>query len=222
MGFENLIAYKGNVTLDKAIWDNIWGMYVTFDLEQRAHELTTANPFKRFTRMKKGKVGTRFSMAVTNEDEDIVYNDEAMLKGWSDGTTGWKVTFWIQGAEGHPFIPHEKGTQFALAAVELDDDQTPVDQVKRERVTTAKKHRKQGLSNYAALLCRTPEFWDWLMKVKGNIPAEGEDKTVWAKKWMCYRLDIESRAELDTNKEAISQFHKQIRGPYSEWYSQRQ
>lgn len=221
---KNMIAFKGKVTLDKAVHDNIWGMYVIFELEQRPHELNAANPFKRFTKMKKDKVGTRFSAVIVDNDEETVYEDELMLKGWNDGTTGWKVTFWLNEedslASTHPFINFDKGTEFALAAVELDDDQEPIDQVKRERVETAVKHRKQGLSNFAALLCRTPEFQQWLFDVHnvGWEKGKEEDK---AKAWMCEKLNIDSRAELDTNTAVAGMFHAQIRRPYAEWNAQR-
>ena len=141
-----------------------------------------------------------------------------MLKGWNDGTTGWKVTFWLSGQTEHPFIKFDKGTVFGLAAVELDDDQEPIDQVKRERVTEAKTHRKQGLSNFAALLCRTPEFHDWLLE-KYGVEDRSEEA---AALWMCGSLNIESRSELDTNIVVAGQFHTNIRRPYSEWNAQRQ
>ena len=217
----NLIAFKGCLTLDKAIWDNIWGMYVSFDLEQRPHEKLQANPFKKFTKMRKGKVGTRFDAIIIDVDGDTIYEDELMLKGWNDGTTGWKVTFWLAGDITHPFIVHEKGSQFELAAVELDDDNTAVDQVKRERVETAVKHRKQGLSNFAALLCRTPEFYKWLHEAH---KVEFEDITqmdITAKTWMYRKLNIRSRAELDTNNAIAGQFHRDIRRPYAEWMESR-
>jgi hypothetical protein len=217
---ENLIAFKGKVLLDKAIWDNIWGMYVTFDLEQRYHEVTVANPFKKFTRMKKGKVGTRFAAVLSDASGDtIIYDDEVMLKGWSDGTTGWKVTFWLAGDNRHPFIRFDKGHEFMLAAIELDDDQEAIDQVKRQRLETPRK--KPGLSNYAAMLCRTPEFHEY-MESNYKVQVFGLDNADHiAKRWMCEELDIESRAELDSNPHKGAAFHAGIREPYSKWYNKR-
>lgn len=221
---NNMIAFRGKVTLDKATHDNIWGMYASFDLEQAPQDKNNANPFKKFTKMRKDRVGTRFEVVITNESEEVVYEDELMLKGWNDGTTGWKVTFWLNpDAEGlHPFIGHEKGTEFALAAVELDDDQEPIDQVKRERVETAVRHRKQGLSNFAALLCRSLEFHAWLEEVQGCLVPNPDKWEKVAKGWMCNKLGIESRAELDHDQELAERFHVDIRRPYAAWNSQRQ
>jgi len=218
---EQLIAYRGVVTLEKAQWDNIAGMTVVFSLEQRPHELTTANPFKKFTKMRKGRVGTRFSviMVLAEDDSVIVYDDEMMLKGWTDGTNGWKVTFWINAADGdnalHPFMEYDKGQMFGLAAVELDDDNEVINQEKREKL---EKPRKRGgnLSNYAALLCRTPEFHQWLKQT--NRAPMGSDPEQSAKQWMCATLNIKSRAELDTEEDVADGFHNLIREPYSKWY----
>lgn len=217
---ENLIAYKGAVTLEKAQWDNIAGMTVVFALEQRPHELTAANPFKKFTKMRAGKVGTRFDVAMFEVDdvESAIYDDQMMLKGWSDGTNGWKVTFWLQSDKhAHPFLHFEKDTVFGFCAIELEDDETPVDQVKREKVTTP---RKQGLSNYAAMLCRAPEFWMYLRNeiklesmYSGEYPPANAERL--AKEWMCDLLNIESRAELDHKEDKIQNFHSKIRIPYA-------
>jgi len=231
MKIDNLVAFKGKVTLEKAVWDNVNGMTALFALEQRPHELTAANPFKKFTKMRAGKVGTRFS-AVMISGETTVYDDELMLKGWNDGTSGWKVTFWMQGTDGlvtaHPFMEYEKGDEFSLAIVELGDDEAPVDQVKRDRVETAVKHRKQGLSEFAALLCRTSEFWGWLaaahdvdFSVDGDATYPPPDASIRAREWLCKELNIESRAELDSNTVVAGQFHATIRRPYADWVEDR-
>ena len=215
---ENLVAYKGDIVLEKAVWDNVSGMTVLFQLEQRPHELTAANPFKKFTKMRGGKVGTRFNAVITDSDGGHIYHDELMLKGWNDGTNGWKVTFWLEGTDGlvsvHPFMEYEKGQEFAMAVVELDDDNEAIDQVKREKVT---KPRKQGLSNYAAMLCRTDNFHRWMEEAHGVKVFGLDNADLIAKSWMCRELNIESRAELDSSRAAEAAFHTNIRKPYADW-----
>ena len=223
---EGLIAYKGQVTLDKAVWDNITGMTMVVDLEQRPHELTAANPFKKFTKMRKGRVGTRFSVVMMSDgDKSPAYDDEVMLKGWNDGTNGWRVTFWINADEDglHPFMNDDKGSEFALVAGELDDDNEAIDQVKREKVETAVKRKHQGLSSYAAMLCRTPGFHKWLEEKQGLIvlsPEMGKWEDA-AKVWMCQKLGIESRAELDSDAYRALMFHAEIREPYAAWMAKQ-
>ena len=212
-----VIAFKGIMTLEKAVWDNVFGMYVQFKMEA----LKGPNPFKRFTSMRKGRVGTRFE-AVFNSCKNAatVYENEAMLKGWTDGTTGSKATFWIApGTSYHPFMERENGEEFAVVLVELDDDQEPIDQEKREKLSTP---RKQHLSNFAAQLCRTPAFYDFLREVKQHHPKHGEDRATWAKEWMYEQCLITSRAELDVNTVAAEDFHRKIREPYAEWNSRAQ
>lgn len=210
---SGIVAFKGIMTLEKAVWDNVFGMYVQFKMG----ELTGPNPFKKFTSMKKGRVGTRFD-AVFNSCKNAatVYEDEAMLKGWTDGTTGSKVTFWIApGTSFHPFMERENGEEFAVVMVELDDDQEPIDQVKREKLS---KPRKQHLSNYAAQLCRDSNFHDWLASTQ-DWPRGGTSYQEQAKQWMYKACMISSRAELDSDPMAAERFHQTVRGPFAEWNS---
>lgn len=218
---DNIIAYAGDVTLEKAVWDNVWGMYIQLKLEQRAHEKTTANPFKRFTKMRKGRVGTRFGAVFTCADESIFYQDEVMLKSWGDGTTGWTMHLWINpDANGsHAWIDEDNKTVYALAMVELDDDNTVIDQVKRENVEKGPKTRHEmRLSNYAAMLCRLEEFRRYLAEQHNvdffNSRLEPEDH---AAEWMREYLGITSRSELDSDAAVADQFHADIRGPYAKW-----
>ena len=221
MGNQDIIAYAGDVTLEKAVWDNVWGMYIQLRLEQRAHEKTTANPFKRFTKMRKGKVGTRFGAVFTNADESIFYQDEVMLKNWGDGTTGWTMHLWINPDDtgSHAWINVDNKTVFALAMVELDDDNTVIDQVKRENVEKGPKTRHEmRLSNYAAMLCRLEEFRRYIAEQHNvdffNSRLEPEDH---AAEFLREYLGIKSRAELDSDVAVAEQFHVDIRQPYAKW-----
>ena len=56
---KGIVAFAGEVTLEKVIWDNVWGQYIFLKLEQQK-ETKLANPFKKFTKMRANKVGTRF------------------------------------------------------------------------------------------------------------------------------------------------------------------
>lgn len=223
---SDIVIYAGDVTLEKSIWDNVWGMYIQLKLEQRPHEKTTANPFKKFTKMKQGRVGTRFGAVFTCSDESIFYQDEVMLKHWGDGTTGWTLHLWVNPDDAgfHPWMSTDNKSMFALAMVELDDDNVAINQTKRERLVTAKKH-KQTLSNFAAQLCRTPEFWGYLTTERELDPKSYPgcaDSPAMAAAWMRQFLGIGSRSELDTDAVIAEQFHTGIRKPYAAWNSQRQ
>jgi hypothetical protein len=221
----DIIAYAGDVTLDKVVWDNIWGQYIQLKLAQKPAEKGVANPFKKFTKMKKGKVGTRFGAVFTCNDSTIFYQDEVMLKHWGDGVSGWTLHLWVNGDEQgfHPFMNVDNGSVFALAMVELDDDNEAIDQTKRERVEAGKARKKhRTLSNYAAQLCREPQFWGFI-ESRTDIKLVHEE---WgpevAATWMRQQLDIDSRSELDRDPVKAKRFHKEIREPYAKWHNQRQ
>lgn len=217
-----IIAHKGIVILDKAIWDTTWGQYASFRLEQPPQLKEASNPFKKYTQMRKGKVGTIFAAVFTSvESGDIFFDDEVMLKGWSDGTTGWKVSFWFKGDGNHPFLGIDKDTEYALVLVELDEDSSAINQEKRQRVESAPKARHEmKLSNYAAQLCRTPEFWQYIREAHGVQIAVGVEEDG-ATRWLRNALQIESRSQLDSENIVASKFHALIRKPYAAWNSRR-
>lgn len=216
------IAYAAEaVELDKAVWDTTYGMWVQFKLEQPEALAKQANPFKKFTKMRKGRTGTRFMAVFTNMDETIAYQDEVMLKGWTDGTAGWKVSFYVNADDGglHPFMHYSPGDKLAVAMVELMDDNEPVDQGKRDRLEDAKRGRKSPrLSMYAAQLCRTPEFHEYLITRCKERPSSPEHAEEFAAEWMRKLLKIDSRSTLDRDPEVAGRFHKNIREPYQKWY----
>lgn len=218
---DAIIAFRGSVILEKAVWDNQWGMYSQFSLPSEQG----ANPFKKYTKMKKGKVGTRFSaVLVSSKTHHTAYENEVMLKGWSDGTSGNKLTLWHLGTEGlvslHPFMEYEKGEEFAMALVELDDDDEAINQVKRDKLLQHKKH-KQKLSNYAAQIAGHKNFWRWIAATQSR-PEHGWDvygKT-WpdiATAWIKQKCVIQSRSELDSDAIKAQIFHSTIREPYRLW-----
>jgi len=223
MKTEGLVAYRGMVTLEKAVQDNVWGNYAQFKMSQELSETGKANPMKRFTKMRKGKVGTRFEATFCLLDGSTYYSDEVMLKSWADGATGWTLHLWVSADNCglHPFMGVDNKTEFALAMVELDDDNSVIDQEKRDRVENVPKAaRKRTLSNYAAMLCREPMFMRYLGDTYG-IGSEPAFTDEVATNWMREFLKIKSRAELDTDTYAANRFHKQIRGPYRKWFASK-
>ena len=220
---SGIVVFAGDVTLEKAVWDNLWGMYIYLKLDQQPGDKRSPNPFKKFTKRRKGKVGTRFGAVFTLSDGSTFYQDEVMLKNWADGSSGWTLHLWVNSNEDgvHPFMNVENKTAFALAMVELDDDNTVIDQVKRDRVEAApKKARQRTLSNYAAMLCREPMFMRYLGDTYG-IACEPNFANEVATNWMREFLKIQSRAELDTDPMVEAKFHTRIRRPYKAWHEKK-
>ena len=218
---SGIVIFAGDVTLEKAVWDNVFGMYIFLKLSQQPGDKQSPNPFKKFTKRRKGKVGTRFGAVFTLSDGSTFYQDEVMLKNWADGAKGWTLHLWVNPDKDatHPFMEVSNKSVFALAMVELDDDNIAIDQDKRDRVEAAPKTRRQRtLSNYAAQLCREPQFMRYLGDTYG-LCCEPAFANEVATNWMREFLKIKSRSELDTDMLVAATFHKKIRLPYRDWGS---
>lgn len=222
---KGIVVYADDATLEKVIWDNLWGQYIFLKLEQKPGDKYGAHPFKKFTKMRKGKVGTRFGAVFSLSNGDIFYNDEVMLKNWADGASGWTLHLWVSSDKDgfHPFMDVDNKDVFALAMVELDDDNVAIDQDKRDRVEAAPKTRRERtLSNYAAQLCRDPQFHFYL-ESQGKLTWQNpdEDHSEGCAAWMRMYLGIDSRSQLDSDRFVADQFHADIRRPYAKWNSLR-
>lgn len=215
MNVDEITAYAGGLGMELATWDTDWGMYVRFQIPQAPEDVGRSNPFKRYTKARKDKVGTRFH-AIIEYADDIIYDDEVMLKGWGDGINGWKVTLWILGYAEHPFMKYEKGDGFSAVLVELQDDNTPVNQVKKDRLTRAEARKKYPLAMLAGQLCKNPKFGSFL-KYKYGVSPMGDVTEDMAAKFIKQKCMIDSRRELDESPVAADIFHSAIRQPFVEY-----
>lgn len=91
----------------------------------------------------------------------------------------------------------------------------------RAQVETIEDKPKGGfLSQWLAMRCNEPEFWEFVESVMKPYSSDPDfyisnsnecDKAVKA------LLLIESKVELDNNQSAADAFHKLIRQPYAKW-----
>lgn len=209
------IAYTADVELHEAKWTDKEGSTVTFKLPMAGME-GQRNPFEKWTKRRKGHAGTRFMMACQHVKGYPVYADEVMLAGWNDSqTTGHTVKFWLAMDQmGHPFEGMERHKdRFAISLVELDDDQEPIDQKVRDKVEASGKRPSERLSYVAAMLCKNEGFWTYLSEVAGGDEWNEDD----ARQWLCNRLNIQSRAELDSDELKAEEFHNGVRRPFLMW-----
>lgn len=216
---KNIIAWQGVAKLKKAQWDTSNGYTVQFSLPDPEGD-DKSNPFKRFTKMRKGRVGTQFEAIIfeTVENPAQVYNDGAMLKGWTDSNTGQTVSFWLANVEGgeHPMAAYTEGTEFAIALVEMTEDSAPVDQVKRERAEeVAKPRHQQTPAEGCAIICNNPIFWSFIEDEYKIQCRSKEDAACTVRA----QLNISSRRELNENKDAADRWDE-IRHRFVEWQNQ--
>lgn len=227
-----IIAYKGGFELLDAKWDLLSGRTVKFRLMEEPAKPMLIHPFVSFTRRRGGRVGTRFHMAMTviGKDEPMFNGEVMLMSGGQPLGQGFWVSFWIDDeADHHPFAGYRgrkgdtPGDMYSAAFVELDDDDSAIDQRKRALVEDAHARASQKLSQYCYLLCNNEMF---ILYLEEREPVNEEAQTIkwWAiedrvARWVRWRCNIGSRGDLDTNKEAARIFHEQIREPYADWRS---
>jgi len=227
-----IIAYQGGFELLDAKWDLNNGRTVKFRLMEEPDKPILMHPFATFIRRRGGRVGTRFQMVMTviGKDEPMFNGELMLMSGGQPLGQGFWVSFWIDDeADHHPFAGYRgrkgdtPGDMYSAAFVELDDDDSAIDQDKRALVEDAHARASQKLSQYCYMLCNNEMF---ILYLEEREPVNEEAQTIkwWAKenrvaRWVRWRCNIESRAELDTNKEAARIFHEQIREPYADWRS---
>ncbi len=226
-----IIAHKGGLELIDAEWKLNSGRTVKFRLVSDNGPLLI-HPFLSFVRRRGNRVGSRFMVAITRVgDDQIFFQGEMMLAGGGNplGQGMW-VRFWLdEEASSHPFAGcagrrgDDPGDMFEAAFVELDDDDRPINQEKRDRVERHKKPNNP-LCRWAASRSHDKLFLHYLAE-NIQLPnkktrsvkwwdSPGEERVARYIRWVC---QIESRSDLDKNPKAAELFHERIRRPYSEW-----
>jgi hypothetical protein len=84
-------------------------------------------------------------------------------------------------------------------------------------VREKENNRVTGLAMLAVQWCKMPEFWEWLETDDDNA-AHSEHGAKLCVTTIC---GIESRRELNTNKQAAQKFNEEIRAPFMEWLQER-
>lgn len=139
----NLVAFQGTVEILNATWSLDSGRTVELRLCGDAYD--RVHPFKRFQKKRNGRVGTRFQAAFSRVDTgDQVLSMEVMLAAWKDSSSiGQSITLWLDDEIAvHPFCgcqrrkAQQPGELFALVLVELNDDDSPVNQSRSDRGAT--------------------------------------------------------------------------------------
>lgn len=210
------VAWHSRVTMHEAKWTDIDGSTVTFKLPMDEASERKRNPFQQFTKRRKGKAGTRFMMVCVSQRGGIhsVYENEVMLAGWNDSqSNGHTVKFWLcDDAMGHPFDGYDrKQDEFVISLVELDDDNAPIDQNVRERVERQSTSPSQRPSYGAVMLCKNEGFWNYIGQ---GADADPEERS---REFICGKLGIKSRAELDKSEALRERYHHEIWKPFTVW-----
>ena len=129
---------------------------------------------------------------------------EAVKVALKQDKTGYMLTLNVHPDE----IPDQLmrdfvGARYQVVMVRLDANEKPMNR---------EQEYSPDLVRSSAILCRDPGFWKFLVDTNQVFDASEETATAWLKQ----ELNIESRTELKTNKEAISQY-KFIFKEFQEW-----
>lgn len=143
---------------------------------------------------------------------------EVQLRRWSESSTqGVQVTFALAESADLDKFKGLDGKRFMAVLVQIGDDEQPVlPNLTKNQVKTGKPDQNReplgDLCWRAVNWCREPEFQEWVAsRLQCHADTVGE---VQARDYIMFKCGIESRKELDTNKDAASKFHAMIRGPY--------
>lgn len=113
----------------------------------------------------------------------------------------------------HPNEPEMEltpGRRYAAVFVEIADDESAATD------RTAKVGRQRSPSNIAAILARDEDFQKWARDQFADAGSAhgGEPSEALATRFIKTMCDIDSRAELDTNPEALVAFQTRVEIPY--------
>ena len=195
-----------------------------------------------------------FDAITRDPDAFSVYYGEILLKDWADNAAGESVEFWLNGTDAHPFKNFTSskrtagGSRFLAFIVEIDDDETPINQKQKHALKQAisEKIRNGKHSQGAALMCRTIDFHVYLIQriarldpdqkriFAANLPhglysemvstkmkviTDDPDKgEMFAKLFLYWWCGMKSRRELDYSPKKFN-FYNQIIQDFYKWNS---
>ena len=99
------------------------------------------------------------------------------------------------------------GSRYVVVMVRLGDDEKPL--VREEEFPGDMAVKLAGI------VCRDPDFWEWLNKKEWLMEKSEKACT----EWLISYLDIESRKELKTNQEARDLFNR-LKASFDAWRKQ--
>lgn len=155
--------------------------------------------------------------------EDMVaFKGEVMLIGWDEKHNTGRTARFLFDEEGveHPMKQHtvrrgkQAGTRFMMVLVELQDDDTPIDQTKRERLEEAEKGGP--VSKNAGILCNDPDFQDYVSIQPGNYTHD----EMGAADFVREHCNISSRAQLDHQPQAARRYEIMKAG-FLDWQQEK-
>ena len=121
---------------------------------------------------------------------------EALKVALKQDKTGYVLTLCIHPDEiPDPLLRDFVGSRYQVVMVRLNEEDRPIER---------KNFDGQRAVRKAAILCRDPDFWDFLYDDLQIMDKSEKEATEWMRNY----LNIQSRSELNTNVEARQMFEK--------------
>lgn len=226
---RNIIALAAEIEYCGASDSDTAGRRVKFRIVLPPEDVGATHPFAKFTRRRRGHVGTRFEASFAGIDHKQELMMEVQLCNWTTTPKGAYVEFQISyDLDTHPFMGFARatataaGTRWMMTCVEKDDSEAIVNQTKAELAErSSRAGRRQTMSNVARYLTKNPRFYAFL--------DEYTDPGLWrtdtsaidnADTWLKRALGINSKADLDgEGPEAVAAIKRfdTLRAFFVEW-----
>ncbi len=216
-----LVAFEGIVKLQKWSDSSTSGPKITFGLLDR----DALAPFEKATKRRGRKSGQRYTLFLADSEGQPMqsYPDECFLLGaqWNH-SAGASVTvsfasveYWRGFSTGDQ---DSTGTSFHLTLVELQTDETPIDQVSQDNFDKATKRKGGSRSKFVAQRNQAPDFQAFVGK-RTEMPEDrwsmvGADT---CDKWVKSMCGVESKVDFDYDHEAWNRYEKLINRPFLSW-----
>lgn len=216
-----LVAFEGLVTLQRWEDSSSNGPKVRFGLLDR----DALAPFEKATKRRGKKSGQRYLLVLADRNGELIAGapDECFLLGaqWSHGPgasivmafaeISWWKAFSTADGEG-------AGEAFHITLVELQCDETPIDQTSADAVEHANKPKGGPRSKHVAQRNQTTDFQAFV-GYRTDMPRDrwnlvGADT---CDKWVKQMCGVASKVEFDHNHEAWTRYETLISRPFLSW-----
>jgi hypothetical protein len=216
-----LVAFEGVVKLAKWTDSSSGGPKVTFNLVDK----DALTPFEKATKRRGKKSGQRYLVILADSrGEPIQGNpDECYLLGaqWTH-TAGASITFAFDSvAYWRGFTTADQSdnpTEFHLTLVEIQADETPIDQVSQDTLEKATKRKGGPKSKHVAQWNQAPDFRTFVGK-RLEMPEDRWSMvtTDMADTWVKQVCGVQSKADFDYEPLAWERYERLVKRPFLSW-----
>lgn len=114
----------------------------------------------------------------------------------------------------------KQGARYVMMLVEIQDDETPVNQQNRRRIEKEELIKGGPLSKRAGILCNDPDYLGYLILQKHIAKGEKKAMVEAAEVYVRDMCGVTTRKLLDQDKEAARKFRVFVLEPFIRWHAE--